>query len=179
MEVLLHDEQEIEEWNSFFHETGNSDFNQRFHIPEPQNHANSRHGHLIEAKIDDCVRDVDVVVHSGFTATQRRQKIRSIAQNIPSSKLEPLMRGMFLVVQLRPDWEQYPHDFVIAEIQEDISHIDTTKEDAKFKVLVYCFSSLTNISAKIFPWRGSGGGGLWITEVERSMVKAIAEIQFF
>ena len=87
------------------------------------------------------------------------------------------MRGMFLVVQLRPDWEQYPHDFVIAEIQEDISHIDTTKEDAKFKVLVYCFSSLTNISSKIFPWRGSGGGGLWITEVERSMVKAIVEIQ--
>jgi hypothetical protein len=68
---------------------------------------------------------------------------------------------MFLVVQLNPTWENYPHDFIIAEIQKDIAELDTTNPNKQFEVQVYCFSVSNNINSKLFPWQGAGGGGLW------------------
>jgi hypothetical protein len=79
-------------------------------------------------------------------------------------------------VQLKPTWDNYPHDFIIAEIQRDIAELDTTIPNEQFEVQVYCFSVLNNIGSMSFPWRGAGGGGLWKETIMRSMVKAIVAV---
>ena len=81
------------------------------------------------------------------------------------------------------NWEHYPYDFAIvvaiAEIQQEVAGLNTTDPMANcgFEVQLYCFSTLTNIKSKLFPWRGAGGGGLWKEKNSRSMVKAIVQVQ--
>lgn len=84
---------------------------------------------------------------------------------------------MFLAVQIKPEWEEYPYDFVVAEIQQDIRDLDTTNAETVFEIQVYCFASLGNLASRLFPWKGAGGGGLWKENITRSMVKAILQVQ--
>jgi hypothetical protein len=174
--------EEQREWEQFFgsichdvHEIPNLAC--PFFIPPEQKQLASRHGHVIQLKVDDGVRDVDIVQHAAFTAADRRKKQKTIRTELAPERLEKLDRGMFLVVQLKPTWENYPHEFVIGEIQQNIADLDTTNPNQQFEVQVYCFSVLTNIGSKLFPWRGAGGGGLWKETITRSMVKAIVQVQ--
>jgi hypothetical protein len=175
--------EENEEWLDFFASISKDVDNiqcdaHSFRIPGAQTLQATRHGHVLPVRVDDGARDVDIVQHSGFTAADRRKKLKVIASEVVTvgERLEKLERGMFLVVQLKPTWENYPHDYIIAEVQQDIAELDTTNPNEQFEVQVYCFSVLNNINSKLFPWRGAGGGGLWKETIMRSMVKAIVAV---
>ena len=161
-----------------FKDVNSIDDLKEFTLPQPQHDKvpSLRHGHKLDVKVNDGVREVDVVQFQNYTATQRNRKRKLIQQTIAKEKLEKLSQGMFLIVQIKPTWEEYPHSFVVAEIQQNIVDLDTTDPNCEFEVQLYYFSTLTNIKSKLFPWRGAGGGGLWKEVISWSMLKAIVQV---
>jgi hypothetical protein len=69
-----------------------------------------------------------------------RRKACSIAgsQVIAASRFDELKQGFFMVVNLKPtdidgnDLQWYPCQYVIAEIDVDVSQLDTTLEKTEF-----------------------------------------------
>ena len=82
---------------------------------------------------------MEPVNHSNFTATQRKSLIYNNNTNFPTTKLEKLHQGDILVLELKPEnAEWYSLPYVLAEIEKDVSHIDTTDPDAEFQVQILC-----------------------------------------
>lgn len=63
------------EWDTFFTAAKSNEAATGilFHLelPGSQSGKPSRHGHFQQVRVDDCVRDVDVVQHAQFTASDR------------------------------------------------------------------------------------------------------------
>ena len=69
-----------------------------------------------------------------------------------------------------------PWDFVIAEIDADISELDTTNENTKFEVQVYRLCGMKiSIDKNFIKWQGDDNKYFRPT-IERGLVKAIVEL---
>ena len=119
--------------------------------------------------IDDGVRAVEPVQHSNFKASHRKRKMRDFESSI--ERVDPLKQGEIVVVNLVPQespWYTLP--FVIAEIEKDISDLDTTDPDCQFEVQVYRTKDKKNSLSKAFvKWQGEDNV-YWKPTIERGMV---------
>lgn len=96
---------------------------------------------------------------------------------VAGRQLEVLYQGMFLLVNLKPvNAEWYPWSHVIAEIDYDISHLDTTIETTELEVQIYRPSGRTvSLDKKIIRWQGDDNKYFRPT-IQRGMVKAILQM---
>ena len=96
--------------------------------------------------VDDGIRDVDVVLHANFNASKRNRAQKEVeTQVVAANRLAELRQGMFIVVHqiLKPldknsdelEWHTWP--YFIAEIDRDLSLLDTTNETTELEVQVY------------------------------------------
>jgi hypothetical protein len=177
---------EMEWWDDFLANIPNSVENvQPFWLPDStrgyiMDSRQPHDVHSVRLAIDDGVRDVDIVTHSQFPASKRRKTIAVHEAEIASAnRLDVLCQGNFIVVQLEvtnASW--YPWKFVIAEITEDVSGIDTTSPDAMIPILIYRpAGSLKHVSLDkpFIPWIGDNNKHFTDT-VSRSMVKAVVSL---
>jgi hypothetical protein len=123
----------------------------------------------IVLRIDDGIRAVEPVQHSNFKASCRKRKVRDLEASI--ERVDPLKQGEIVVVNLVPEkssWYTLP--FVIAEIEKDISHLNTTDPDCQFEVQVYRPKDKKNSLNKPFvKWQGEDNV-FWKPTIERGMV---------
>ena len=90
--------------------------------------------------------------------------------------MEKLHEGDFLVLDLTPvNCSAYTLSYLIAEIECDVSALDTTDPTTCFQVQVYRPTDLVSIEKKLVRWKGDDNQ-LWKPTVSRSIVKAIVEI---
>ena len=133
--------------------------------------------------IDNGVRDVDVVTHSNFTPSMRRKaNLVAESQVLAANRFDELKQGSFVVVNVKPmdkdgkDLEWYPWQYVIAEVDIDVSQLDTTDEKTEFQVQVYrpCGTTVS-LDKKFIKWQGDDSH-YWQPKIERGMIKAIVEL---
>ena len=100
--------------------------------------------------------------------------------------MDKLSQGMFVVLDFGPkhsDW--YPWSFLIAEINQNIAHLDTTVQDTSFEVQIYrpcgnvAFFQQTEhtklLRKGLVKWQGSDNQ-FWKPTILHSEVKAIIEV---
>ena len=96
--------------------------------------------------------------------------------------MDKLNQGMFIIVNLKPldnndqELQWYPWEFVVAEIDSDISALSTTNENTAFEIQAYrpC-GVLVSLEKKFIKWQGDDNQYFRPT-IERGMVKAIVQI---
>ena len=137
--------------------------------------------------IDDGIRDVDVVTHRGFTPSSRRSALRRAeAEVLAGFRMDKLYQGMFVVLDFGPkhsDW--YPWSFLIAEINQNIAHLDTTAQDTCFEVQIYrpsgnvaLFQQIQHtklLKKGLVKWQGSDSQ-YWKPTIQLGDIKAIVEV---
>ena len=88
--------------------------------------------------IDDGIRDVDPVTFRDFNPSSRRRALKTAETEVwASQRMDELAQGMFIILDFGPTSEWYPWDFLLAEIDENISHLDTTSKTTTFQVQIY------------------------------------------
>jgi hypothetical protein len=129
----------------------------------------------LSLRLDDGVRPVEPVQHSNFTASTRKRKEREIEATI--ERVDPLKQGDFIVLNLVPDMSPwYTLPFVFAEIEKDISHLDTTDPDCRFEVQVYRPNDKKNSLKKRFiKWQGEDNV-YWKPTIERGIVLSTVQL---
>ena len=71
---------------------------------------------------------------------RRKANLLAESQILAANRLDELKQGFFVVVNVKPmdkdgnDLQWYPWQYVIAEIDTDISQLDTTQEKTEFQV---------------------------------------------
>ena len=90
--------------------------------------------------------------------------------------LEQLKQGQFVVLNIQPENNaDYGLKFLIAEIDLDISHLDTTIPQTPLVVQVWRPTDMKSLNKKFVRWQGSDNK-LWKLEIVRENVKAIVNI---
>ena len=119
--------------------------------------------------IDDGVRAVEPVQHSNFKAGCRKRKLRDFEASV--QRMDSLKQGDMVVVNMVPEHsEWYNLPFVIAEIEKDISHLDTTNADCEFEVQVFRPKDKNNSLHKPFvKWQGEDNV-YWKPTIERGLI---------
>ena len=138
---------------------------------------------MVPLQIDDGIRNIDVVTSLAFKTGKRKRAVIEVeSQALAGKRMNKLNQGMFVVVNLKPldndeqELEWYAWDFVIAEIDTDISELDTTNENTKFEVQVYRPGGMKiSIDKKFIKWQGDDNKYFWPT-IERGLVKASIEL---
>ena len=75
-----------------------------------------------------------------------------------------------------PDNNQnYKLPFLVAEIDYDISALDTTSPEVEFQVQVYRPTDMQSVSKKFVRWQGDDNV-FWRPFIKRGMVKGIVEL---
>ena len=169
----------IEEWNDFWQsfvpDVASVENVQPFLLPAEQPFHDSC-GKRPLSCVDDGTRNVQVVEHSGFTNTDRQKALKRTQALKSSLEMEKLHQGDFVVLDLTPvNCSAYTLSYLIAEIECDISTLDTTDPTTCFQVQVYRPTDLVSIEKKLVRWKGDDNQ-LWKPTVSRSIVKAIVEI---
>ena len=184
--------QDVEWWEQYFQSQPNDPSSvtttKPFQIPKRNlnalSHASNMKGTL---PIDDGIRDVDVVTHREFNPSCRRNALRKAeAEVLAGLRMDKLSQGMFVVLDFGPkhsDW--YPWSFLIAEINQNIAHLDTTVQNTSFEVQIYrpcgnvAFFQQTEhtklLRKGLVKWQGSDNQ-FWKPTILRSDVKAIIEV---
>ena len=179
---------ELQWWDQFFSdipaEPAMARTIQPFKMPKARSEAIiSQVTRNVLLPIDNGIRDVDVVTHSNFTPTMRRKaNLLAESQILAANRLDELKQGFFVVVNVKPmdkdgnDLQWYPWQYVIAEIDTDVSQLDTTQEKTEFQVQVYRPSGNTlSLDKKFIKWQG-GDNHYWRPTIERGTVKAVVEL---
>jgi len=95
---------------------------------------------------------------------------------LPEQSLEKLAQGQFVCIGLLPDNNQnYKLPFLVAEIDHDISALDTTSPEVEFQVQVYRPTDMQSVSKKFVRWQGDDNV-FWRPFIKPSMVKGIVEL---
>ena len=90
--------------------------------------------------------------------------------------LEQLKQGQFVVLNIQPENNaDYGLKFLIAEIDSDISHLDTTIPQTPLVVQVWRPTDMKSLNKKFVRWQGSDNK-LWKLEIVRENVKVIVNI---
>lgn len=176
---------EVQNWSDFWtnipSEIGDAELPalQPFRIPCQQTQDFPRTRPPIQGRIDDGCRDIQVVTYSSFTMSHRKRAKGLQEATIPDDKLDALHQGDILVVDLQPtnsSWYTLP--YVLAEIDRDVSTIDTTNASSEFSVQILRPLNIHNrepLSQKFVKWQGDDRK-LWRPTIQRKMVKAIVEL---
>ena len=96
------------------------------------NNANPRNTAL---SVDDGIWHVDPDTFRSFNPSHRKRALKT-AEILSSERMDELSLGMFIVLDFGPNSERHPWDFVPAEIDETIDHLDTTSKTTSFEVQV-------------------------------------------
>lgn len=146
-----------------------------FLLPPPQTHSPKTSVQQLPIQIDDGVRKVDIVTYAQFTESRRKKAIRTVGSQIPEDQLDELQQGAFLVINLVPDnspW--YQHPFLIGQLINDVSAMDTTNADTDLQVQIYLPSDKNSLHKKFIKWQGDDGH-YWVRSIKRGHVKGIVE----
>ena len=118
---------------------------------------------------------MDPVTYDKFTAAVRGKKRKVMETQLPQG-LEQLKQGQFVVLNIQPENNaDYGLKFLIAEIDSDISHLDTTIPQTPLVVQVWRPTDMMSLNKKFVCWQGSDNK-LWKLEIVRENVKAIVNI---
>jgi hypothetical protein len=149
-----------------------------FALPSTQTDCCYRQPKSQKLPIDTGIRPVDVVTHTNFPERARQKTLKVQQQaNEANMKLEPLKKGDFAVLQVGvTNCVAYPFEFVIGQVNEDLSSKDTTNEDTLIQFQIYRPSTLNNLSSKMVPWIGDTNKP-WKDYFARGLVKALVQIQ--
>jgi hypothetical protein len=173
---------DLEWWDSFFNSVTNGPnfvANVRpFSLPKSFNTARQIYPTRLPLPLDEGIREVDVVESAEFRSHQRKRATTAIEAEVSAAnRMDVLEQGMFVVVKLKPcnaDW--YPWPFVIAEIDRDVSNIDTTNASTEFQIQVYRPCGTTpSLDKKFIKWQGRDNIYFRPT-IERGLVKAIVKL---
>ena len=177
----------MEWWDNFFGSVTDSPNSlpdiQPFNLPKISFTTTTEHHPTLPLPVDDGIRNVDVVTSAQFNAGRRKLAINEVETvALPGKRMDKLNQGMFIIVNLKPldnndqELQWYPWEFVVAEIDSDISALDTTNENTAFEVQVYrpC-GVLVSLEKKFIKWQGDDNQYFRPT-IERGMVKAIVQI---
>ena len=137
--------------------------------------------------IDDGIRDVDPVTFRDFNPSSRRRALKTAETEVwASQRMDELAQGMFIILDFGPTSEWYPWDFLLAEIDENISHLDTTSKTTTFQVQIYRPSGnvdnfremdIDKLLSKVFiKWQGEDNK-FWRPTIVHSDVKAIVDLR--
>jgi len=149
---------------------------QPFQLPPPQPDLAVSSKRFYPKEIDNGVRDVPVVTFSGFSKSEQSSLEKNIANNLPEDNLEKLCKGQFVVINMTPKTSPwYTLNFVLAEIIEDVSLLDTTKASTSFTVQVYRPATASRLDSKFIKWIGDDNL-LWKPRIERRLIKAIVNV---
>ena len=125
---------EVDHWENFWnaqpYEVSGVSHTSAFAIPPPQEPDVRLSKSILTTHVDDGNREVQQVLYAGYSQTQQSEQIQTRNALIPSTMLEPLEQGNFVVVDMQPaNAEWYTLPFLICEIIQDVSLIDTTLPD--------------------------------------------------
>ena len=178
---------DMEWWDNFFGCVTDSPNSlpdiQPFNLPKISFTTTTEHHPTLPLPVDDGIRNVDVVTSAQFNAGRRKRAINEVETvALPGKRMDKLNQGMFIIVNLKPldnndqELQWYPWEFVVAEIDSDISALDTTNENTAFEVQVYrpC-GVLVSLEKKFIKWQGDDHQYFRPT-IEQGMVKAIIQI---
>ena len=153
-----------------------------FKLPNIRVVSSNEQRMVLPLAIDDGIRNVDVVTSTEFNVGRRKRAINEVETvALPGKRMDQLSQGMYIVVNLKPldnngqELLWYPWEFVIAEIDKDISGLDTTctSENTAFEVQVYRPCGINvSLDKKFIKWQGDDNKYFRPT-IERGMVKAI------
>jgi hypothetical protein len=136
----------------------------------------SRHRRPTQLAVDDGVREVDVMTHRQFTNTKRTKALKLAAQQ-SSDALEQLKAGDFVVLQVTvSNCNAYPFNFVIAQVNGDVSQLDTTNPETLVPFQIYRPATLSNLNSKLMHWIGDTNKP-WRDKFPRGLVKALVQVQ--
>ena len=142
-------------------------------LPSAQTGAYSRHGLAPRLPVDKGLRPIDVVTHKNFTTTARTKATKAAED---PNRLRPLDKGQFLVLQLSVDnTHSYTWNFVVAQLIEDVSDIDTTDPESMLEFQIYRPTTLNKLDSKFVKWIGDTNKQ-WKGNFSRGLVKAIVEL---
>ena len=105
-------------------------------IPTPQNSAGIIARARQPIQIDDGNREVQQVVHEGYSTSDRTAAHNTIT-SISPQKVDPINQGDIVVADTTPsnaDWYKLP--YLICEVHKDVSALDTTNGSMEIELQV-------------------------------------------
>jgi hypothetical protein len=174
--------EDFQSWHEFWESVPKqkdvpSEIVQPFHLPKQQEKTT----HIVAKKkqatmLDDANRPVQVVTFNKFRHIEReRTKKEIVSQGLESAELEKIERGNILLVNILPkNNNQYVLPFVIAQVDGNLSGLDTTHKDTSFQIQVFWPTDMLTITNKFIKWKGDDNH-LWKPIIKRHKVKMILE----
>ena len=157
---------EVNNWENFWLDQPHnvdaiSDF-VGFQIPPHQHHQRTvtKHSLPTRARLDDGCRDVQQVLHEGFSRAEKDRRIAMMNAIIPG--LDPVKQGDIVVLDIdvpeNAPW--YILKFLIGEITNHVSGKNTTKESTMLEIQILCPAGAADatvekaLQKKFLSWRG-------------------------
>lgn len=175
--------EECQQWDEFWLSLSKEPTSQLhlvdpFTIPRKQQQNNNLAGKKrVAAKIDDGVRAIDVVTQKKFRHTDRlRAEHQLHSEGLDTTTLDALHKGDVLLIDFLPtNNPAYKLPFMIAEIEQDVSVIDTTTTDTEIPVQILRPTDMQSFHKKIIRWQGDDNQ-FWRPHVARGSLKAIVHL---
>ena len=129
------------------------------------------------AVLDDGNRPIQLVTYQTYRNTDRAHaKKQTTQEGLDSLLLDKIVKGDALVVTLLPENNNsYKLPFVLAQVDSDISNLDTTNKNTSFQVQILRPINMVSISNKFVKWQRNDNH-LWRPFIERKQVKCIVEL---
>ena len=151
-------EKEHSEWDNFWdalpaHEQSVQDA-LLFALPQKNKSDKVGKVHQMSLPIDDGIRKVDFVTHAQFKNSERLKQLKQTA----AAACKRLQQGQFVLLDIQLNNNTagyvYPFRWFMGEIVEDVSTLPEV-DDATFQVQIYRPSTVTSLTSKFVPWKGS------------------------
>ena len=149
-----------------------------YKIPAPQNSAGIVERSKQAIQIDDGNREVQQVLHEGYSTSDRTAARNTITSILPQ-QMDSINQGDIVVVDTTPsnaDWYKLP--YLICEVYKDVSALDTTNGSSQIELQVLrpCGVSMGQpLEKKFIPWKGEDNK-LWKISIDRKHIKGIVEL---
>jgi hypothetical protein len=172
---------ECSDWDTFWQSVPRTkevpiELVEQFEMP-PAQQRKAKKRRLPDNIMDDGVRPIDVVVHAGFRPSQRAKAFRRLeAEGLQTNSLDELRNGDILIIDFLPtNNDRYKLPFMVAEVDSDLTGIDTTNPDAEIPVQILRPTDMKTPTKKFIKWQGDDNQ-FWRPSIERGSVKFIVQL---